>query len=187
VDDAARFRALFEETFGVVRRYLHHRGVPGGHADDLVAETFLVAWRRLGDVPGDDPVPWLLAVARNVWLNHRRGDRRRLALVRRLPPPEAVDPPDELAEPADLAAVRAALGALDGRDQEILRLVAWDGLTPTQAAVVLGCSAGAARVRLHRARQRLAREMQTMQKRSWPSGQDTDESQLIEEVSDDRA
>lgn len=62
-----------------------------------------------------------------------------------------------------------------------------DELTPTQAAVVLGCSPGAARVRLHRARQRLAREMQQMPKRSWPSGQDTDESQLIEEVSDDRA
>lgn len=67
MDDAARFRTLFDATIGAVRRYVHHRGVTGGRADDVVAETFLVAWRRLDEVPDDDPVPWLLAVARNVW------------------------------------------------------------------------------------------------------------------------
>ena len=78
MDDAARFRAIFEATFSRVRRYVHHCGVTGGRADDIVAETYLVAWRRLHDVPADDPLPWLLVVARNLLLNQRRGDRRHL-------------------------------------------------------------------------------------------------------------
>jgi RNA polymerase sigma factor (sigma-70 family) len=184
MDDSARFRELFEAAFGAVRRYVHHRGVTGGAADDIVAETFLVAWRRLDDVPEDDPVPWLLAVARNVWLNQRRMDRRRQAFVRRLPPPAAVPPPAEPTDPSDWAAVRAALARLADDDREILCLVAWDGLTSAQAAKVLGCSAGAARVRLHRARQRLAAELG---KRFESSGQEPDETPPIREVSDDRA
>jgi DNA-directed RNA polymerase specialized sigma24 family protein len=73
--DPARFRTVFETTYGPVRRYVHRRGVTGGWADDVVAETFLIAWRRLDDVPVDDPLPWLLAVARNVWLDQRRRPR----------------------------------------------------------------------------------------------------------------
>jgi RNA polymerase sigma factor (sigma-70 family) len=183
MDDSARFRELFEAAFGAVRRYVHHRGVTGGAADDVVAETFLVAWRRLDDVPQDDPLPWLLAVARNVWLNQRRADRRRQAFVRRLPPPALVPPPAEPADPSDTTAVRAALAWLGEGDREILRLVAWDELTSAQVAEVLGCTAGAARVRLHRARQRLAEEME---KRSWGFGQEPDETPPIREVSDDR-
>jgi RNA polymerase sigma factor (sigma-70 family) len=183
-DDSVRFRELFEASFGAVRRYVHHRGVTGGMADDVVAETFLVAWRRLGDVPEDDPVPWLLAVARNTWLNQRRADRRRWAFVRRLPPPGVIPPPAEPADPSDGAGVRAALARLTESDREILCLVAWDGLTSAQAGKVLGCSAGTFRVRLHRARQRLAEELG---KRPGGSGQDPDETPPIREVSDDRA
>jgi RNA polymerase sigma-70 factor (ECF subfamily) len=179
--DSARFRAIFEATFGSVRRYVRHCGVTGGRADDIVAETFLVAWRRLDDVPDDDPLPWLLAVARNLWLNQRRGDRRHLAMVRRLPVPTAEAPPRE---PGDSAAVREALAALPTTDQEVLRLVAWDGLTPDQAGTVLGCSPGAFRVRLHRARRRLADELA---KRSGGSGQIQDETDPVREVTDDRA
>jgi RNA polymerase sigma-70 factor (ECF subfamily) len=187
MDDSARFRELFEAAFGAVRRYVHHRGVTGGAADDVVAETFLVAWRRLDDVPQDDPLPWLLAVARNVCLNQRRADRRRLAFLQRLPPPPSVPPPAEPAEPddwSDMTAVRAAFARLGEGDREILCLVAWDGLTSTQAATVLGCSAGAARVRLHRARQRLADELE---KRPGAFGQEPDETPPIREVSDGRA
>ncbi len=180
MDDAARFRAMFEATFPRVRRYVHHRGVTGGRADDIVAETFLVAWRRRHDVPDDDPLPWLLAVARNIWLNQRRGDRRHLALVRRLPLPAAAPPP---AEPGDIAPVVRALAALAPSDQELLRLVAWDDLTPDQARRVLGCSAGAFRVRLHRARRRLAEELA---KRSTGAGQIRGETPM-REVTDDRA
>jgi RNA polymerase sigma-70 factor (ECF subfamily) len=184
MDDATRFRELFESSHGAVQRYVYHRGVTDGAADDVVAETFLVTWRRLDAVPDDDPVPCLLAVARNVWLNQRRGDRRRSAFLRRLPPPAPVPPPDEPAEPDEVLAVRAALSALAADDQEILRLVTWDGLTGAQAARVLGCSAGAARVRLHRARRRLAEEME---KRSWSVGQESVETDPIREVSDERA
>ncbi|MGH9214515.1 MAG: RNA polymerase sigma factor [Acidimicrobiales bacterium] len=168
MDDEARFRELFEATYGVVRRYAYHRGASEGVADDVVAQTFLVAWRRLDDVPDDDPVPWLLAVARNVGRNERRGGRRRLALVHRLAAPRPVPPPPEPADGAGVQAVHAALAGLDTADQEILRLVAWDDLTPAQAATVLGCSPGAARVRLHRARRRLAAELA---KRSSAGGQ----------------
>jgi DNA-directed RNA polymerase specialized sigma24 family protein len=181
MDDAARFRAIFEATFSRVRRYVHHCGVTGGRADDIVAETYLVAWRRLHDVPADDPLPWLLVVARNLWLNQRRGDRRHLAMVRRLPVPAPVPPPGE---PGELAPIRQALASLRPAEQEVLRLVAWDDLTPEQASTVLGCSPGAFRVRLHRARRRLAGELA---KRSNGSGQIRGETDPVREVTDDRA
>jgi RNA polymerase sigma factor (sigma-70 family) len=177
MDDSVRFRALFDAAYPAVRRYVLYRGV-GDRADDVVAETFLVAWRRLDDVPEDDPVPWLLGVARNVWLNQLRSDRRYAALLRRLPLPPYTPPPGESCE---LAAVRAALDAIGTEDQEILRLVAWDGLSAAKAGEALGCSAGAARVRLHRARRRLAAELS---KRSDGGGQTSLEKQPIWEVSD---
>jgi RNA polymerase sigma factor (sigma-70 family) len=176
--DSARFRALFDAAYPAVRRYVLYRGVVGDRADDVVAETFLVAWRRLDDLPDDDPLPWLLAVARNVWLNQRRRDRRYAALLQRLPLPSFTPSPDE---PGDLGAVREALGAIGAADQEILRLVAWDGLSAAKAGEVLGCSPGAARVRLHRARRRLAAEMA---KRSGGGGQSSVEKQPIWEASD---
>jgi S-DNA-T family DNA segregation ATPase FtsK/SpoIIIE len=71
-DDEARFSELFAGTYGEVRRYVYPRGGDVGAADDVVAETFLTAWHRLDDVPRDDPVPWLLAVARDAWRNERR-------------------------------------------------------------------------------------------------------------------
>ena len=183
MDDAARFRALFEATYAAVRRYAHHRGVPAGQADDVVAETFLVAWRRLDQVPRDDPLPWLLAVARNQGRNQRRSQVRYGNLLRRLPPPLPVPPPDEPPEPGRDVAVFAALAALDEGDRELLLLVAWDGLTPAQAARVVGCNAGAARVRLHRARRRFADELG---KRSPALGQDTSEAHARKELDHDR-
>jgi RNA polymerase sigma-70 factor, ECF subfamily len=180
MDAADRFRAVFGATYGPVLQYLHRRGVDYGRAEDLVAETFVVVWRRLDEVPADDPLPWLLAVARNLWLNERRANRRRHALQLRLPPPPAAPPPEE---PSDRAALRQALAALDPADRELLLLVAWDGLSAAQAGASLGCRAGAARVRLHRARVRLAQELV---KHGWTSGQDPDESQFTREVSDDR-
>ncbi|HET6952314.1 MAG TPA: sigma-70 family RNA polymerase sigma factor [Acidimicrobiales bacterium] len=155
MDAATRFRALFEAHYPAVRRYAHHRAVVGADADDLVAETFTVAWRRLDDVPVDDPLPWLLAVAANVRRNQARSVRRYHAVLDRLPGPDPAPPPPE---PGD-AALAGALAALTPDDREILRLVAWDGLTPAQAARVLGCPDGTARARLHRARRRLAEHL----------------------------
>ena len=85
MDTEARFRKLFDEAYPALRRYAHHRGLSGADADDLVADVLGVAWRRLDDVPADDAIPWLLAVARNHWRNRLRAGRRRLQLLHRPP------------------------------------------------------------------------------------------------------
>jgi len=153
VDPETRFRALFELAYPALCRYARHRGLTGADADDLVAQALEVAWRRLGDVPADDPMPWLYAVARNLWREQHRQQRRRSDLLTRL---RLHAVPGLVAAPFEPGALREALASLRESDQEILRLVAWDGLTPAQAAVVLGCGPVAARSRLHRARARLA-------------------------------
>jgi RNA polymerase sigma factor (sigma-70 family) len=155
VDPETRFRAVFDAAYGPLCRYARHRGLTSPDAEDLVAQTLEIAWRRIGDVPVAEPLPWLYAVAHNLWRNRVRRDRRRrelLARFRASPPTEDGEDPAVL-EPGVL---RAALASLSDRDQEVLRLVAWDGLTPAEVAVVLGCTPVAARTRLHRARGRLA-------------------------------
>ncbi|WP_230977407.1 RNA polymerase sigma factor [Georgenia yuyongxinii] len=122
----------------------------------MVAEVFLVAWRRLAELPADPAGarPWLFATARNLLANAERGRRRAGALAVRVasqPPPHGEDPA-EVVHRVDLG---RAFGRLSSRDQETLALVAWDGLTPTEAADVLGVSTSAFSVRLSRARQRL--------------------------------
>jgi RNA polymerase sigma factor (sigma-70 family) len=152
VDPETRFRAVFDVAYGPLCRYARYRGLTGPDAEDLVAQTLEIAWRRIDDVPAAEPLPWLYAVAHNLWRNRARRDRRRrelLARFRTWPSPE----PSAALEPGML---RAALASLSESDQEILRLVAWDGLTPAEVAVVLGCTPVAARARLHRARGRLA-------------------------------
>lgn len=153
--EALRFNALWDTHAGRVLAYaLRH--TDRDNAQEVVSETFLVAWRRLADVPGD-PLPWLLVVARNTVANQRRSGYRRALLhqeVSRLhevagPAPGA----DELV--ADRAQVLAALAALTATEREALLLVAWDGLSPTDAARVAGCSTSTFHVRLFRARRRL--------------------------------
>jgi RNA polymerase sigma-70 factor (ECF subfamily) len=146
-----RFKRLHDEHFESIRRYAWRR--EPALADDIVSETFLVAWRRLDDVP-DDAGPWLFGVARNVRLNLQRSARRQQAVARRLTVAEPSSEPPEQAESA--ANVRRALAALPERDREVLLLHAWEGLDRRQIAVVLGCSLSNAGVRLHRARRRFA-------------------------------
>jgi RNA polymerase sigma factor (sigma-70 family) len=149
-----RFEVLFRTHYGAVAGYLARRAEPDA-VDDLVDEVFLVAWRRLDQVPAQAR-PWLLAVARNVLGTHIRGRRRGRALGVRL----ALAAADEPASAANLdgpgvgGAVGAALAALKPRDREALCLIGWEGLTPAEAAAVLGESPAAFRVRLHRARRR---------------------------------
>ncbi|TDD79895.1 sigma-70 family RNA polymerase sigma factor [Actinomadura darangshiensis] len=125
-------------------------------ADEVVSETFAVAWRRLADVP-DPPLPWLLGVARNVLRDGHRAQVRResfAAELGRWAPRPATDIAEDVAE---RLAVLRAMAALPEGDREILILIAWQGLTPRDAAKVVGCSPAALRVRLHRARRRLLR------------------------------
>jgi len=158
VDPENRFRALFEVGYGPLWRYARYRGLDGADADDLVAQVLEIAWRRISEVPVDEPLPWLYAVAHNVWRNHARKDRRRRDLLARF---SASLPAEAVTDPAfdDPGVLRAALASLSGSDQEVLRLVAWDGVSPGELATVLSCSPGAARARLHRARARLARKL----------------------------
>lgn len=159
VEAESRFRALFATAYPALHRYARNRGVSDQDAQDLVAATLEVAWRRLSQVPADDPLPWLYGVARNVLRNQGRARRRQERLLSRLINRETLRNPQRLVETESLDGLRLALAALTEADQEILRLVAWDGLTPAQAAVALGCSPIAARSRLHRARNRLAAEL----------------------------
>jgi len=146
---------LYAEHGRAVLAYAVRRCTDAHDAADIVAETFLVAWRRLDDVPADEGARlWLYAVARNVLSNHHRSERRRERLAERLRR-ELTLALDDLVEPGSgSGAVAAALASLGAEDREILRLTGWEGLTPRQIAVVLGITAVAARSRLHRARAR---------------------------------
>ena len=153
---AERFEELFRGHHRAVAAYARRRA-PGDTSDDVVANTFLVAWRRLDEVPADS-LPWLLAVARNVIATQQRGSRRRGALRVRLEHADgSTAPRSAVEEPA--GQVAAALGRLPANDREAITLIAWDGLRPAEAATVLGQSPAAFRVRLHRAKRRLRREL----------------------------
>lgn len=156
-DREARFTALFESTHRALLAYAVRRVTEPQDAADVVAESFLVAWRRIDDVPaGADARPWMFGVARRVLANARRGDRRRLALADRL----RAHLSDVVEAPAGPGTdVERALARLSDEDQELLRLVAWEELGREEIAVVLGISRTAVRVRLHRARRRLAGQL----------------------------
>lgn len=158
-----RFRALYANGYSDVLRFAQRRVHPS-HAEDVAADAFLVAWRRLDDAPDkpDDVRAWLFGIARHCLLNTRRGLGRRDALAVRLseavPCAAAVDGPE-----AGLVALRLDLAAawrqLSDIDQEALSLVVFEDLSSPQAARVLGVTAAAYRVRLLRARRALRRQL----------------------------
>jgi RNA polymerase sigma-70 factor (ECF subfamily) len=161
VERRLRFELLYAKYASTVKAYVLRR-VEASTADDVVAEVFVVCWRRFEEVP-PDPLPWLLAVARRVLSTQRRGERRRGALHDRLATtaPSAslaafVEPPGGVTDMGD-GVLAAALAQLSETDRELLLLIAWDGLTPAQAAIVLDVKPATARVRLLRARRRLTR------------------------------
>lgn len=150
-----RFERLYAEYGRAVLTYAVRRSDPQDGAD-VVAETFLVAWRRLDDVPpGDRARLWLYGVARHVLANQRRSKRRLGLLAERLRRelPGLLD--DMPAPESGAGAVASALAQLGPEDQEILRLSAWEELSPSEIATVLRIGQVAARSRLHRARHRL--------------------------------
>jgi RNA polymerase sigma-70 factor, ECF subfamily len=151
-----QFERLYERHSDVVARYCLRRTRSAALADDACSETFLVAWRRLGDVP-DHALPWLLAVARRVVGNMVRGDARREALKARLHTTGTEW--TVTAEQHDDPALDAALAELSEPDREALMLVYWDDLTTAEAAAAMKTTPAAMRVRLYRARRQLAREL----------------------------
>ncbi|MFI0791764.1 RNA polymerase sigma factor [Micromonospora rubida] len=152
-----RFRHVYAGNFKALLAYALRRVEQPEDAADVVAETFLVAWRRSRDLPPDDEIRlWLYGVARRVLANHHRGGVRRERLGERLrlriTTALAADPGSEV--PQRLA-VQAALDRLGETDREVLMLTVWEGLQPREVAEVMRVSAAAVRTRLSRARARL--------------------------------
>jgi RNA polymerase sigma-70 factor (ECF subfamily) len=147
------FETIAAGVAPAVLRYAKRRTDPET-AEDILAETLLVLWRRFGDVPEGNELMWCYAVARNQLSNAERSARRQRKLVARLGRFEQApaSPPPELPDPA----VHEALTHLAPKDRELLRLWAWEDLSPAQVAEVMGMTANAVSIRLHRARARLA-------------------------------
>ena len=160
VDDARRerFEALADTIIDPIRRYLARRTDPAT-ADDVLAETLLVCWRRFDELP-EEPLPWAYRVAANCLANARRGVRRQERLAAKVatvdPPASAVPGPGE----DDAPDLDAALASLRDEDAELLRLWAWEQLSPAEIAAVLDITANAASIRLHRAREKLRTELE---------------------------
>ncbi len=153
-----RFQAIYEAHYHRVLGYALRR-TGREDAADVVAETFLVAWRRIGDVPeGDAARLWLYGIARRVLANQTRAAHRRERLAERIRANLVPEIEPVRANP-ELGAAAAAFEALRADDRELLALVAWEGLDGEEIAQVLGCSRNAARIRVHRARRRFAREL----------------------------
>jgi RNA polymerase sigma-70 factor (ECF subfamily) len=158
-EEQGEFEALFRDTRVPLLDYLTRRAA-SDDAADLLAEVFLIAWRRRADLPpGEERRLWLFGVARRLLAEHHR-----LAWKRADPGTGAADSDargrlvqdDDVRDERD-EAVRHALDSLSDLDRELVTLTTWERLSPADAARVVGITAGTARVRLHRARARLAR------------------------------
>jgi RNA polymerase sigma-70 factor, ECF subfamily len=166
VDRTEAFQRLYLAYYRHIAAYARRRLEPHD-ADDAVAEIFMVAWRRLTDVPeGDSALPWLYGVARRVVSEDRRSRRRQERLLARLSsaagasgelPWEAMDRVDEH------LAVRSALAKLRPNDRELLRLAEWEDLTPVELARVFKCSTNAIAIRLHRAHRRFGHALRSIE------------------------
>ncbi|HVR32604.1 MAG TPA: sigma-70 family RNA polymerase sigma factor [Acidimicrobiia bacterium] len=157
----ARFDLIFEQNHEAVQRYCVRR-LPWPEVNDAVADVFLVAWRRIDEVPDTQELPWLYGIAKNVIRNAHRSRRRQEALRRR------VGVQDRMSEPSaevhvvrsfDERAILDALATLRHSDQEILRLRCWEQLGNGDIAVMLGVSTHAVDMRINRARRQLERSL----------------------------
>jgi RNA polymerase sigma factor (sigma-70 family) len=156
-----RFTELYKESRARLLAYALRRTASPEDAADAVAETFGIAWRRFDEIPqGESSVLWLYATARRVIANQARRNQHRSQLLQQI----ATALGTELSVQTDASEqdgleAGVALARMTDEDRELLMLAAWEGLTSTQLACVLGCSSTAARIRLHRARSRLKAEM----------------------------
>jgi len=162
-DARAVFEQLFRDTRTDLLAYIMRRSQSAEDAADVLAETYLIAWRKLETIPGGERSRlWLFGVARNLLLKSASRRRSRDALVDRLAGElRTAHPRHPPIEDERSAPLRAALATLSERDREIVLLTAWEGLTPKQIAAVVGTPANIVRVRLHRARTRLKRDIST--------------------------
>jgi RNA polymerase sigma-70 factor (ECF subfamily) len=166
-DRRRRFETVVAVVYEPVGRYLRRRADPA-LADDVLGDVLLVLWRRLDDVPEDAPLPYAYGVARGCLANGRRSAARQERVVARLA--QQHRPGEEGGDGEDLA-LAEALEVLPDADRELIRLWAWEQLPPREIAVVLGVSANAVSIRLHRAKQRL-KELLLARKDGEGSGQE---------------
>lgn len=153
----ARFSRLYAEHWRDLLEYAVRRLPSPEDAAEVVEETFLVAWRRLADVPDDGEARlWLYGVARHALANQRRGERRRAHLADRLAIELSIRP-SHPSPGLETLAILAALKQLEADDREVLLLAGWEELEPREIARVLEISTVACRSRLLRARRRLYR------------------------------
>lgn len=183
-----RFRELFDGNFRALLVYATRRVVRPVDAADVVAETLLVAWRRIDEVPpGDEARLWLYGVARYVVKNQYRGSRRRSNLGERLRQELVAISVDDPSEGSALnAVVQAAMDRLDPGERELIRLTSWEGLAPSEIAKVYSTPQGTVRRRLHHARQSMRRELDAL---GWPedvaSADDDDLSPSVPNAGED--
>ena len=158
MDPMSRFQTLYKSTFNEIYAYATRALVPDqSEIDDVVAEVYVVAWRRIDELPqSPEDRLWLFGVARNVVRNTKRNANRRHLLVGRIRRQPRL--PLGSSEPSDVD-VADALRRLSPNEREVMQLVVWDGLSAAETAGVLGCSVNVVQVRLHRARRRLARSL----------------------------
>lgn len=156
-----RLQRLFDAHGDAILLYFKRR-TDSEAARDGTADTFLVAWRRIDDIPLGRELPWLYGVARRVLSQQRRSRRRRNRLVEKLAGLAAVTAPGPetiVVRNAEDAEVLEALNRLRPDERELLRLATWEGLSHAEIAEVFGCSAHAVDQRLYRASRRLARDL----------------------------
>lgn len=174
---SSEFEAVFRAHYADVLAFALRRSPDRSVADEVAAETFAVAWRRFDAMPAD-ALPWLYGVARRILANQARSARRRERLRARLlsrGTGVGRDPADTLVARDEIL---VALARLRPSQREVLRLTAWEGLDIKRAASVLGCSTRAFSARLHRARRRLAQELDALDKAEeiGPAGHKGEES-----------
>ncbi|MGH2988631.1 MAG: RNA polymerase sigma factor [Solirubrobacterales bacterium] len=153
-----RFERLFRDHYGDLLAFAHRRTRDRELARDVVASTFLVAWRRRDNLP-EDELPWLYGVARNEAATHLRSRGRAAELLTRLRGSSVGAGPQVEVDNSVAQGLAEAFNDLGPRDREVLSLHAWEGLGRGRAASALGCSINAYTIRLHRARRRLAERL----------------------------
>jgi RNA polymerase sigma-70 factor, ECF subfamily len=152
-DRAALFAALFDRHYPAVWRFVARRAWPDA-VDDVVAETFLAAWRRFDELPSD-ALPWLLNAAGKCLANHRRAATRAESLRERLAAHSAPQGADAMTQGFERNALVQAFASLSETERGLLMLTDWDGLPARRAARALGVSPATASARIYRARKKL--------------------------------
>ena len=147
------FEEFYEDTIDTVTSYLLRRCDPSD-AQDVISEAYVIAWRKHAH-NAPNPIGYLLLTARRVLDRTRRGQASHEVIAERLSRLMSRSGPSAEDVAVRRREVAEALAALSDLDREALLLMAWDGLSSNDAGLVLGLSAGAVRVRVHRARQHL--------------------------------